>query len=225
MVQAPPCMSAVPSVKFPGPGLCRTTAFPPGRPASEPRPRPSRLPNGLAPRVARDTRDGAYEARGGRVPLPPGARPLRLPPETAAQALPTASAAPRRAPPGSPPGGLRGPRRPQPRRALRRGGPAPRRRRAGPGRGAPRGGRGRRRPGSHCFTLSPRASLRFFLAASSSLTKVAIAPRPRPDRTPPRRGDRQPKSQRVRGLAPPTQPAPDARRRRFACRPRPPPRR
>lgn len=30
---------------------------------------------------------------------------------------------------------------------------------------------------SYCFTLSPRASLKFFLAASSSLTKVAIAPR------------------------------------------------
>lgn len=29
---------------------------------------------------------------------------------------------------------------------------------------------------SYCFTLSPRASLKFFLAASSSLTKVAIAP-------------------------------------------------
>lgn len=31
--------------------------------------------------------------------------------------------------------------------------------------------------GSYCFTLSPSASLKFFLAASSSLTKVAIAPR------------------------------------------------
>lgn len=33
-----------------------------------------------------------------------------------------------------------------------------------------------RHDSSYCFTLSPRASLRFFLAASSSLTKVAIAP-------------------------------------------------
>lgn len=48
----------------------------------------------------------------------------------------------------------------------------------------------RLRPGSsYCFTLSPRASLKFFLAASSSLTKVAIAPHvsarpqtPRPQR-------------------------------------------
>lgn len=31
--------------------------------------------------------------------------------------------------------------------------------------------------GSYCFTLSPSASLKFFLAASSSLTKVAIAAR------------------------------------------------
>lgn len=30
---------------------------------------------------------------------------------------------------------------------------------------------------SYCFTLSPSASLKFFLAASSSLTKVAIAAR------------------------------------------------
>lgn len=52
---------------------------------------------------------------------------------------------------------------------------------------------------SYCFTLSPRASLKFFFAASSSLTKVAIAPhvparphtsrpqRPATEKTTPRR--------------------------------------
>lgn len=49
--------------------------------------------------------------------------------------------------------------------------------------------------GSYCFTLSPSASLKFFLAASSSLTKVAIAARVfQPDRRP--RGPRPPATER-----------------------------
>lgn len=66
----------------------------------------------------------------------------------------------------------------------------------GPGLGAhPRTGPEAGPRGSYCFTLSPRASLKFFLAASSSLTKVAIAARVfQPDRRP--RGPRPPATER-----------------------------
>lgn len=104
--------------------------------------------------------------------------------------------------------------------------------------GASAGGRGRARAenagrAAYCFTLSPSASLRFFLAASSSLTKVAIAPSSRPDRTPGSRAA-QPKNQRGADLAPeaqlaPARPAPPRPptlgRRRLGCRLRPPARR
>lgn len=69
---------------------------------------------------------------------------------------------------------------------------AARAREAGSASGGPRGprpgaaarARPQRRGSPYCFTLSPSASLKFFLAASSSLTKVAIAPASAPDRRP-----------------------------------------
>ena len=79
----------------------------------------------------------------------------------------------------------------------------------------------------YCFTLSPRASLKFFFAASSSLTKVAIAPhlsarpqtsrpqRPATEKTTPRR-----LGLRRRRLLPPA-PLPGARKTgvRFSAPP------
>lgn len=98
-------------------------------------------------------------------------------------------------------------RRPARRRAPPPATPAAQARAAGASPGGAAVGPEPRAEAAYCFTLSPSASLRFFLAASSSLTKVAIAPSSRPDRRAGRRAA-QPKNQRGGGLAPEAQPAP-----------------
>ena len=125
-----------------------------------------------------------------------GKAPARVPSKPGRAAPPAGCVeAARRPPPEKPTGATaRGAHRPSGRVEPLHDGWAAR------GRGSARSEMRRLRLGSsYCFTLSPRASLKFFFAASSSLTKVAIAPhlsarpqtsrpqRPATEKTTPRR--------------------------------------